>query len=377
MAIKIGVLGGDGIGPEVCREGLKVLDTLCELRSFDVERIEWPYGADHCIATGGPGKGVVLPDSIWSEIKELDAVFLGAIGDPRFEVGFLEFGIVGALRFKLDLYVNLRPIKLYSEDLCPLKGKTVDDLDMLVVRENTEDAYAGIMGFLKKNTPDEVAIQEMIYTRKGVERVIRYAYKACMARGKKFKLSLVDKANAIRAHDIWRRTFAEVGKEFPKVQQDAMYVDACTMWMVKNPESFDTVVTTNLFGDIITDLGAMLQGGLGIAAGGNINPGKVSMFEPIHGSAPKYKGKNVANPLAAINAMGMMLDHVGRPEEAALVEKAVSGLLATKRIPSLQAGAMACDKIGDMVCAEVRLLAGDKPRKPKSGVMKKKVVLKK
>jgi 3-isopropylmalate dehydrogenase len=250
----------------------------------------------------------------------------------------------------------------------------VKDLDMLVVRENTEDAYAGIMGHLKKGTPDEVAIQEMIYTRKGVERVIRYAYNKCMERKKTFKLSLVDKANAIRAHDLWRRTFAEVGKEFPQVTQDAMYVDACTMWMVKNPESFDTVVTTNLFGDIITDLGAMLQGGLGIAAGGNINPGKVSMFEPIHGSAPKYKGQNKANPLAAI---GMLLEHVGRPEEAALVEKAVSGLLASKRIPSLQAGAMACDKIGDMVANEVRILAGDKPRKPKSVAGKKKVVLRK
>lgn len=375
MAIKIGVLGGDGIGPEVCREGLKVLDTLCELRGFDVERIEWPYGADYCMETGGPGKGVILPDSIWSEIKELDAIFLGAIGDPRFEAGVLEFGIVGNLRFKLDLFVNLRPIKLYSDELCPLKGKGVKDLDILVVRENTEDAYAGIMGHLKKGTPDEVAIQEMIYTRKGVERVIRYAYAKCMERKKNFKLSLVDKANAIRAHDIWRRTFAEVGKEFPKVTQDAMYVDACTMWMVKNPESFDTVVTTNLFGDIITDLGAMLQGGLGIAAGGNIHPGKVSMFEPIHGSAPKYKGQNKANPLAAINAMGMLLDHVGRHEEAAIVETAIGNLLASRKIPSLQAGAMPCDRIGTLVANEVRTLAGDKPRKP--AAPKKKALAKK
>jgi len=374
MTLKIGVLGGDGIGPEVAREALKVLDTICELRSFSNERIEWPYGADHCMATGGPGKGVVLPATIWNEIKELDAIFLGAIGDPRFEAGYLEFGIVGALRFTLDLYVNLRPIKLYSEDLCPLKGKGVRDLDLLVVRENTEDAYAGIMGHLKKNTPDEVAIQEMIYTRKGVERVIRYAYQKCMERKKNFKLSLVDKANAIRAHDIWRRTFAEVGREFPKVQQDAMYVDACTMWLVKNPESFDTVVTTNLFGDIITDLGAMLQGGLGIAAGGNIHPGKVSMFEPIHGSAPKYKGQNKANPLAAINAMGMLLDHVGRQEEAALVEKAVAGLLSTRRIPSLQAGAMPCDRIGDLVAAEIRTLDGDKPRKPKPAAGKRTLI---
>jgi 3-isopropylmalate dehydrogenase len=363
MHYRFGVLGGDGIGPEVCREGLKVLDALCELRGFSVERIEWPYGADHCVATGGPGKGVVLPDSIWSEIRELDAIFLGAIGDPRFEPGFLEFGIVGALRFKLDLYVNLRPIKLYSEELCPLKGKKPGDLDMLVVRENTEDAYAGIMGHLKKGTPDEVAIQEMVYTRKGVERVIRYAYQRCVERKKKLKLSLVDKANAIRAHDLWRRTFAEVGREYPQVKQDAMYVDACTMWMVKDPESFDTVVTTNLFGDIITDLGAMLQGGLGIAAGGNIHPGKVSMFEPIHGSAPKYKGQNKANPLAAIGAMGMLLEHCGKKEEADLVERAIGGLLVRREIPSLQAGAMPTNRIGDLVTAEVRKLAGDKPRK--------------
>jgi 3-isopropylmalate dehydrogenase len=372
MAIKIGVLGGDGIGPEVCREGLKVLDALCEVRGFDVERIEWPYGADHCVATGGPGKGVVLPDSIWSEIQELDAIFLGAIGDPRFEPGFLEFGIVGNLRFKLDLYVNLRPIKLYSEDLSPIKGKKPGDLDMLVVRENTEDAYAGIMGHLKKGTQDEVAIQEMIYTRRGVERVIRYAFERCMERKKKMKLTLVDKANAIRAHDLWRRTFAEVGAEYPKVTRDAIYVDACTMWMVKDPEGFDTVVTTNLFGDIITDLGAMLQGGLGIAAGGNIHPGKVSMFEPIHGSAPKYKGQNKANPLAAIGAMGMLLEHVGKKDEAAIVEKAISGLLGRKTIPSLQAGAMPCDRIGDLVTAEVRTLAGDKPRKAKAKVSSKR-----
>ncbi|MBI5366213.1 MAG: 3-isopropylmalate dehydrogenase, partial [Planctomycetes bacterium] len=312
---RIGIIGGDGIGPEVTREAVIVLQRAARLFGIEIDLVDYPFGAEHYLKTKE-----LIPASAMTEIRTLDAIFLGAIGDPRMPIGMLERGIVGELRFGLDLYVNLRPIKLYSDHLCPLKGKGRADLDILVIRENTEDAYTGIGGFLKKGTPDEVAIQEMIYTRKGVERVIRYAFEACRKRKKNSKLTLVDKANAIAAHDLWRRTFEEVGAGYPDIQRDYAYVDATCMWMVKNPEGFDTIVTTNLFGDIITDLGAMLQGGLGIAAGGNLHPGKVSMFEPIHGSAPKYKGKNVANPLASVNAMGMLLDFLGVAPAAAAIE---------------------------------------------------------
>jgi 3-isopropylmalate dehydrogenase len=346
---KIGVLGGDGIGPEVTREALKVLDAASALHGFQLEKVEYPYGADHALASGAKE---IMPASALDEMRQLDAILLGAIGDPRFDTGVLERAIVGAIRFGLDLYINLRPIKLYAEHLCPLKGKKASDLDVIVVRENTEDAYTLIGGFLKKGTPDEVAQQTMIYTRKGVERCIRYAFEIARKRPRK-KLTLVDKANAIPAHDLWRRTFTEVGREYPDVARDVNFVDACCMWLVKNPESFDTVVTTNLFGDIITDLGAMLQGGLGVAAGGNIHPGKVSMFEPIHGSAPKYKGQDKANPIAAILAGAMMLEHVGEREAAARIEKVVADLLGSGKIPSLQAGAMRTSEIGDLVAGEV------------------------
>ncbi|MBI2898836.1 MAG: 3-isopropylmalate dehydrogenase [Planctomycetes bacterium] len=343
---RIGVLGGDGIGPEVTAEGVKILRRAAELFGFGLDLVDYPFGADHCVKTKE-----LIPDSAFSEIRQLDAVLLGAIGDPRFETGFLEFGIVGRLRFDLDLYVNLRPIKLYAEHLCPLKGKKPEHLDIVVVRENTEDAYRSKPRFENKGTPDEVAAQEMIYTRKGTERIIRYAYELAAARPRK-KLTLVDKANAVRAHDLYRRVFDEVGREYPQVQKDNAFVDACCMWMVRNPEGFDTIVTTNMFGDIITDLGAVLQGGLGIAAGGNIHPGQVSVFEPIHGSAPKYKGQNKANPIAAILAGAMMLDHLGERDAAARIEQVVSDLLASGRIPSLQAGAMRTSEIGDLVARE-------------------------
>ncbi len=349
---RIAVIGGDGIGPEVVREGLKVLGAAADVFGFSYEAVEYPYGGDHYLATKE-----LMPARALDEMRRMDAIFLGAIGDPRVETGVLERAIVGGIRFGLDLYVNLRPIKLYAEHLCPIKGKKPEDLDVLVVRENTEDAYTLIGGFLKKGTPDEVAQQTMIYTRRGVDRCLRYAFDQARARKKK-KLTLVDKANAIPAHDLWARAFEEMGKEYPDVSRDHAYVDACCMWLVKNPDWFDTIVTTNLFGDIITDLGAMLQGGLGIAAGGNIHPGKVSMFEPIHGSAPKYKGQNKANPLAAILSAGLMIDHLGQKEAAARIEATVAGLLASGRIASLQAGALPCSEIGDLVAAAVR---GKKP----------------
>jgi 3-isopropylmalate dehydrogenase len=306
MSYKIAVLGGDGIGPEVTVEALKVLNTAAERCGFKYETTDYPFGSEHYINTGE-----LMPESIFSEFRDFDAILLGAIGDPRVETGLVERAVIAGIRFKLDLYINLRPIKLYDERFCPLKDKGPADVDMVVVRENTEDLYAGIGGHFKKGTQDEVAIQEMLFTRKGCERAIRYAFDVAVKRAKQNKVTLVDKANAVRAMDIWTRTFEEVGREFTGIEQDHAYIDAACMWMVKNPEWFDVVVINNMFGDILTDLGAMVQGGMGIAASGNIHPGQVSMFEPIHGSAPKHKGKGVANPIAAIMAASMMLDFLG------------------------------------------------------------------
>ena len=341
---RIAVLAGDGIGEEVIREGLKVLDAVAEQEGFVLQRKVYPYGADHYLATKE-----TMPAAALAEMGTMEAIYMGAIGDPRIETGFLEREIIWGVRQTFDLYVNLRPIRLYHEDLCPLKGKKPADVDMVVCRENTEDAYAGLGGIHRKGTPHEVAIAEMIYTRQGVERVIRYAYDLCRKRAKKKRLTLVDKANAIRAQDIWTRTFAEVGAEYPDVQQDHAYIDAACMWMVKNPEWFDVIVTPNLFGDILTDIGAMVQGGLGIAASGNIHPGRVSMFEPIHGSAPKYRGKNSANPIAAIEAGRMMLEHLGEAKAAARIESAVRHVIESGRVTSLKAGAYKCDEVGSLV----------------------------
>ncbi len=353
----IAVLPGDGIGEEVVREGLRVLSTAEEVFGFKTKRETLPYGAEHFLKTGE-----TMPDAAFDRIRQMQAVYLGAIGDPRVEVGKLEFAIIGGLRFKLDLYVNLRPIKLYHESLCPLKGKTPADIDMVICRENTEDAYSGIHGFLKKGTPDEVANQAMVYTRKGTERIIRFAFELAKNRGPKPgadqpQLTLIDKANAVRAQDIFTRTFAEVACEYPDIKTDHAYIDAACMWMVKNPEWFDVAVTPNLFGDIITDLGAMLQGGMGIAASGNIHPGQVSMFEPIHGSAPKYRGQNKANPFAAILAMAMMLNHLGQVDAGQAVEEAVANLLRSGRVQSLNAGVHATDELGTMVVKELRQVA--------------------
>ncbi len=346
---KIGVLAGDGIGPEVVAEGLKVLECVSKLKGFSLQRIDYPYSGAYYLETGS-----LMAKSVLEEMQKLDAIFMGAVGHPEVQPGLIERAVIFTIRFGLDLYVNLRPIKLYAEHLCPLKDKKPEDVDMVVVRENTEDAYTGLGGFFKKGTPDEIATTQMIYTRKGVERVIRYAFELAHERQKLHKVTLVDKANAVPAHDLWRRTFAEVGEEYPDIERDIAFVDATCMWMVKNPEWFDVIVTTNLFGDIITDLGAMIQGGLGIAASGNIHPGRVSMFEPIHGSAPKYAGLNVANPLAAISAAAMMLDYLGEREAGALIERAIQELLVSRRVPSLDArSGLSTTQIGDMVVEEI------------------------
>ncbi len=346
---RFAVIAGDGIGPEVTREGLRVLEAAAARAGFRYDTTTYPFGSDHYLATGE-----LMPESIWEELGRYHGILVGAIGDPRVEVGKLEYAIIGGLRFKLDLYANLRPIRLFSERVCPLKGKGPKDVDILVIRENTEDAYAGVGGQLKKGTPYEVAVQEMVYTRHGVERVIRYAYELCRKRNKRKKLTLVDKANASRAQELWTRVFAEVGTEYPDVEQDHAYIDAACMWLVKAPETFDTVVTTNLFGDILTDLGAMIQGGMGIAASGNIHPGRVSMFEPIHGSAPKYKGTNTACPLAAISAVQMMLEYVGETRAAAWIETSIQNLVERGTIQSFDArSGLRTTETGDLVLAEL------------------------
>jgi len=341
----IAVIPGDGIGPEVVREGVRVLERAAAIDGFGVTLTRYPFGAEHYLKTKE-----ILPDSAFEEIRGHDAILLGAIGDPRIQVGLLEFGIIARMRFGLDLYVNLRPVKLYAEHLCPLKDKRPEDVDFVVVRENTEDAYAGMYGYFKKGTPDEIATQEILFTRKGTERVIRYAFDLARERGRRKKLTLVDKANAVRAMDLWTRTFEEVGREYPDIAREHAYIDAATMWCVKNPEWFDTVVTSNMFGDILTDLAAMIQGGLGVAASGNLHPGRVSLFEPIHGSAPKYTGKNVANPIATVMAVQMMLDYLGEKRTAQRIEETVAGLLRSKRIPSLGSDSgLSTSAVGDLV----------------------------
>ena len=347
---QIAVIPGDGVGPEITREAIKVLKAIADKQGFKFKLINYDFGAERYLKTKE-----TLPDSALEELKQMDAIYLGAVGDPRVEPGILEKGILLKLRFGLDQYINLRPVKLYPGVWTPLKDKGPEDIDFVVVRENTEGLYLGVGGFVKKDTPDEVAVQEMVNTRKGVERCIRYAFEYTRKRNKKRKLTLCDKANVLTyAHDLWRRTFKRVGDEYPDIEKDFAFVDATCMWMIKNPEWFDVIVTCNMFGDIITDLGAIIQGGLGIAAGANINPEGVSMFEPIHGSAPKYAGKNVINPLAAISAMQMLLDNIGEKKAAEIVEKAIVKTLTSGKLKDLSTRSGAkTDEIGNMVADNI------------------------
>ena len=295
--------------------------------------------------------GETVPDSAIKELRQLDAIYLGAIGHPEIKPGILEKEILLNLRFSLDLYINLRPVKLYPGVDTPLKDKGPEHIDFVVVRENTEGLYAGSGGFLKKGTLDEIAVQESINTRKGVERCLRFAFDYCRKRNKDKKLTLCGKTNVLTyAFDLWERVFHEVGQEYPDIEKDYAHVDAVCMWMVKNPEWFDVIVTDNMFGDIITDIGAMIQGGMGIASGGNINPEGTAMFEPIGGSAPKYTGKNVINPLAAIMAGQMMLNYLGETEAAGLIERAVMTIVKDN-MKSMDAGRMGIgtSEVGDLV----------------------------
>jgi 3-isopropylmalate dehydrogenase len=349
LSTRIAVIPGDGTGPEVTAEAIKVLRAVAELDGFDFETKDYDFGGERYLRTGD-----ILPEGAVSELREFDAIFLGAVGHPDVAPGILEKGLLLNLRFQLDQYINLRPVKLYPGVETPLAGKGPDDVDFVVVRENTEDLYCGVGGFLKKGTPDEVATQTAVYTRKGCERCIRWAFEYTRKRNSPKKtLTLVAKTNVLTfGHDLWWRTFQEVAKDYPDVKADYNHVDACCMWMVKSPEYYDVIVTTNMFGDIITDLGAMIQGGLGVAAGGNINPdpGGTSMYEPMGGSAPKYTGKNVINPIAAIGAMAMLLEHTGQPKSAARVMNAIQVVTGTK-MKSQAAGKMGygTKEVGDLV----------------------------
>ncbi len=351
MTYRIAVIPGDGTGPEVVAEGLKVLNAIAGPANLKFNYVHYDLGGERYKRTGE-----ILPEGLLPELRGLDAIYLGAIGHPEVKPGILEKGLLLRLRFELDLYINLRPVKLYPNVDTPLKDKGPEDIDFVVVRENTEGLYAGAGGVLRKGTPHEVATQESINTRMGVERCLRYAFELTRNRNKARKLTLCGKTNVLTyAFDLWERAFYDLAKEYPTVQTDYAHVDATTMWMVKNPEQFDVIVTDNLFGDIITDLGAMIQGGMGIAAGGNINPEGVSMFEPIGGSAPKYTGQNVINPLAAICAAGMMLEKIGEHAAGKAVEQAVIRSLESGRIKSLSAGRMGLGttEVGDLVAGNV------------------------
>ena len=343
---KLAVIPGDGTGPEVVNEGLKVLEAVAQKCEFKYETTHYDFGGDRYLKTNE-----VLPESAIDELKTFDSIYLGAIGHPDVKPGILEKGILLKIRFDLDQYINLRPVQLYDERYCPVKGKTPDDVDFVVVRENSEGLYKGLGEFQNKGTPEEVAIQISHNTRKGIERCLRYAFDFTQKYGKRKKLTLCGKTNVLTyAFDLWERTFYEVAKEYPEIKTDYTHVDATTMWFVKNPEWFDVIVTDNMFGDIITDLGAMIQGGMGLAAGGNINPNGVSMFEPIGGSAPKYTGRNVINPLAAICALAMLLRQLGEEKAADMTETAVKDIVKNK-LKDVAAGKMgySTNEVGDLV----------------------------
>ncbi|MDZ7760541.1 MAG: 3-isopropylmalate dehydrogenase [Desulfovermiculus sp.] len=343
---QIACIPGDGIGPEVVREGRKILETVGEKFDINFEITEYDLGGERYLRTGD-----VLPEHILEKLKTYDAILLGAVGHPDVKPGILENGLLLRMRFALDQYINLRPVLLFPGVETPLKGKTPEDIDFVVVRENTEGLYSGSGGFLRKNTINEVAIQESINTRMGVERAVRFAFEYCKSRNKKNKVTLCGKTNVLTfSSDLWMRVFDEVGKEYPDIEKDYGHVDAVCMWMIKSPEFYDVIVTDNIFGDIITDIGAIIQGGLGVAAGGNLNPQGVSMFEPIGGSAPKYAGKNIANPIACINAVQMMLEHLDLSTAASVVEYALHQVVKND-MKGMSAGKMGytTSEIGDLV----------------------------
>ncbi len=348
-SVRLAVIPGDGIGPEVVAEGLKVLDAVAPAHDVKVERTEYDLGARRWHASGGTE---VLPESVLDELRGYDAILLGAVGDPSVPSGVLERGLLLRLRFELDHFVNLRPVKLLPGVASPLAGLGPDDIDFVVVREGTEGAYAGSGGFLRKNTPHEIATEESLNTAFGVERVVRDAFTRAQARPRR-KLTLVHKNNVlVHAGDLWSRTVDALAPQFPDVEVDYCHVDAATIYFVTNPKRFDVIVTDNLFGDILTDLGAAIAGGIGLAASGNINPARTtpSMFEPVHGSAPDIAGKALADPTATVLSVSMLLEHVGIGEAAASVEAAVAADLAERvRQPVRRA----THEVGDALAARV------------------------
>jgi 3-isopropylmalate dehydrogenase len=364
LLVTLGILAGDGIGPEVVAESLGLLAVLARLEGITYNLRHFDLGGERYLRTGE-----VLPDAVLRELHECDALLLGAVGHPDVAPGILERGILLRLRFEFHQYVNLRPVELLPGVEGPIRGKGPTEIDMVVVRENNEDLYVGAGGFSRKGTPEEVAIQTSINTRAGAERAIRFAFdvarrraalgafrgltRAEIERGLTRQVTLVAKTNVLTfAHDLWMRTFQEVGREYTDVRTDYQHIDACCMHMVQRPERFDVIVTTNMFGDIITDLGAVISGGMGLAASGNINPDRTSpsMFEPVHGSAPDIAGKNIADPLAAILSLAMMLDHLEQPRAATRVRRAVRQVLSAPRPRTPDLGGDATTKeVGEAV----------------------------
>jgi 3-isopropylmalate dehydrogenase len=340
-------LGGDGTGPEVVRESRKVMDVAARRFGFKLNWESYDWGGDRYLRTGE-----VLPPNAADMLKKHDAILLGAIGHPDVKPGILEKGILLKLRFELQEYINLRPVRLYPGVWTPLKDKGPEHIDFVVVRENNEGLYTGAGGFLKYGTQEEVATQVAIQSRAGCDRCLKFAFELTRRRNRRKTLTLVGKTNVLTYEfDLWERAFHAMGSHYPDVKRDYNHVDACCMWFVKNPEWYDVIVTNNIFGDIITDLGAMIQGGMGIASGGNINPEGVSMYEPIGGSAPKYTGQNVINPMAAIGAGAMLLEHsLGETEASAAIERAIMKTTAEK-MQSQSAGkmGMGTTQVGDTV----------------------------
>ena len=346
---RIAILAGDGIGPDVTAEAVKVLDAATERWQLPLELVHLPWSADHYLATGE-----TLPEGALEDLRDnYAAVFIGAYGDPRVPDMKHAAEILLGIRFGLDLYINFRPIKLYDAKLCPLKDRGPEEIDFVVFRENTEGAYVGVGGNFKRGTADEVAIQEEVHTRKGVERIIRAAFEYAVAHGKT-KVCMSDKSNVMRyAHGLWGRTFDEIAAEYPSIEPRHLFVDALTMQMVRKPHEFEVIVTNNMFGDIITDLGAALQGGLGVAASANLHPGRTSMFEPVHGSAPKYAGLGTANPVGAVLSAALMLEHLGHVEAAAAVEEAVAQALKRGDTTFDLGGSLSTSEVGDRLAQAV------------------------
>jgi 3-isopropylmalate dehydrogenase len=348
MAYKLAIVPGDGIGVDVTREAVKVLRAADARFGLGLTLDEYDFGAERFLRTNE-----ALPPGMMDRFRAYDAIFMGAFGDPRIPDMRHAAEILLGTRFQLDLYANVRPVKCLADRLCPLKGRTRKDVDFVVFRENTEGLYVGMGGIFKKGTPDEIAIQEDVNTRRGVERIIREAFEFAVRTGRK-SVTMSDKSNVLRyGHDLWQRVFAELAAGYPGIASNHLYVDALTMQMVKNPSQFEVIVTCNMFGDIVTDLGAQLQGGLGMAASGNIHPGKTSMFEPVHGSAPKYAGKDSANPLGAILTAQMMLDHLGARPAAAAIEAAVVAAIEAGRCTSDVGGGLGTSATGDAVAERV------------------------